>query len=97
MIKLRIPFESPDALKVNEKIFATMYYHALKASLELAKKNGPYETFPGSPTSKGLLQFDLWDKKGHPDFDWNSLKKEIVEHGLRNSLLIAPMPTASTS
>lgn len=53
--------ESPEALKVNEKIFATMYYHALKASLKLAKINGPYETFPGSPTSKGLLQFDLWN------------------------------------
>ena len=89
--------ESPEALKVNEKIFATMYYHALKASLKLAKINGPYETFPGSPTSKGLLQFDLWNQKGHPDLDWDTLKKDIMKHGLRNSLLLSPMPTASTS
>ena len=97
-ILLRMPFESPKARKLNKDIFQTIYFAALSASKDLAKKHGPYETYQGSPTSKGLLQFDLWNIKPDPSpWDWNSLKKEIQQHGLRNSLLIAPMPTASTS
>ena len=97
LIKLRIPYEDEKAQKVNKKIFACIYFNALEASMELAKRDGKYESYEGSPTSKGLLQFDLWDKEGHPEFDWAGLKKEIALHGLRNSLLMAPMPTAGTS
>ena len=74
LIQMRISFESPKALELNEKIFAAIYYGALQASIELAKKNGPYKTYPGSPASKGVLQFDMWNKTGHKDFDWASLK-----------------------
>jgi ribonucleoside-diphosphate reductase alpha subunit len=96
-IKMRIPFEHENALKVNEKIFETIYFASCTASMELAKANGPYQTFPGSPASKGILQFDMWNKTPVNGYDWASLKKEIMTHGMRNSLLIAPMPTASTS
>ena len=95
---MRFPFESEQAQKLNEDIFETMYFAALCASCDLAKKDGPYETYKGSPIEQGFFQFDLW--KTHPSsgrWDWNELRKKIKQHGVRNSLLIAPMPTASTS
>jgi len=97
-IKLRLPFESEEAKKLNKEIFETIYFAAMTASKDLAKKDGPYTTFKGSPVSKGKFQFDLWGVT--PDsgrWDWDSLRKEVVKHGVRNSLLVAPMPTASTS
>merc|ERR1712139_617006 len=95
---MRIPFESEAAKTLNEDIFETIYFAACEASCELAKKLGPYETFAGSPASKGQLQFDLWGKTPKSGrYDWTTLKANIMEHGLRNSLMIAPMPTASTA
>jgi ribonucleoside-diphosphate reductase alpha subunit len=97
-LMLRMPFESEEARKLNEEIFETIYFAAVTASMELAKQYGPYETFKGSPMSKGIFQFDMWGvepKSGR--WDWASLKKEVKQYGVRNSLLIAPMPTASTS
>jgi ribonucleoside-diphosphate reductase alpha chain len=96
---LRIPWESQEAVVLNKQIFAHMYYAALSQSMELAKDEGSYSTFKGSPASLGQLQFDLWSVEPveHPDLDWASLKKDIQTFGLRNSLLVAPMPTASTS
>ncbi|KZT40785.1 ribonucleotide reductase alpha subunit [Sistotremastrum suecicum HHB10207 ss-3] len=95
---LRMPFESQEAKELNIQIFETIYHAALEASHELAVKEGHYETFPGSPASKGLLQFDLWGQKPTDLWEWSELKRKIVEEGgLRNSLLVAPMPTASTS
>lgn len=97
-ILLRLPFVSPKAQRINEEIFETIYFAALESSVELAEKEGHYETFPGSPASQGQLQFDLWGKEPTTDrWDWAALKKRIVASGLRNSLLMAPMPTASTS
>jgi ribonucleoside-diphosphate reductase alpha subunit len=96
-LKMRICFESDESMETNEKIFETIYYSAVSESLELAKKFGPYESFKGSPVSQGLLQFDMWDKTPSDRYDWNTLKEEIKKYGVRNSLLIAPMPTASTS
>jgi ribonucleoside-diphosphate reductase alpha chain len=96
-IKMRFPFESNEARKLNRDIFETIYFAALTESLELAKQYGPYETFKGSPASEGILQFDMWGVKPTNRWDWDGLKKEIMEHGIRNSLLLAPMPTASTS
>ncbi|MBK6622054.1 MAG: ribonucleoside-diphosphate reductase subunit alpha [Saprospirales bacterium] len=96
-IKMRFPFESADAKKLNRDIFETIYFAALTESLALAKKHGHYESFPGSPASEGILQFDMWGVKPSNRWDWEGLKKEIARHGLRNSLLLAPMPTASTS
>jgi ribonucleoside-diphosphate reductase alpha subunit len=95
--KMRIPFESDEALDVNEKIFETIYYAALCASNELAKEKGYYQTYPGSPISQGLFQFDLWNKKPSDRYNWEELRHRVKEHGVRNSLLVAPMPTASTS
>lgn len=96
-LELRIPFDSPEAAKLNRQIFETIYHAAVESSMELAKIHGPYETFSGSPASQGILQFDLWNHK--PEFfnDWDELKAQVQKHGLRNSLLCAPMPTASTS
>ncbi len=99
---LDLPFYSDEAKDINKRIFETIYYGALEQSMELAKKEGPYETFEGSPASQGILQFDMWQKGVEPQehsssLDWASLKANIVKYGLRNSLLIAPMPTASTS
>ena len=95
---LKIPFESEASRKLNQEIFETMYHAAIEASVELAKKYGSYETFRGSPASEGRLQFDLWDAPpGNNRYDWDKLKADVVEFGMRNSLLIAPMPTASTS
>jgi len=95
--KMRIPYESEQGVKLDEKIFETIYYGALRASNDLARELGPYTTYQGSPASQGILQFDMWNKAPSQDYDWNGLKQKIAAHGLRNSLLIAPMPTASTS
>ena len=96
---LKVNWESPEAFSLNRQIFAHMYYAALQQSMLIAKADGPYETFKGSPASLGELQFDLWKQQpeAHPDLDWAQLKRDIQTHGLRNSLLVAPMPTASTS
>lgn len=96
-IMLRHPFESEEARLLNKNIFETIYYAALCASKDLAKIHGPYETFKGSPISEGIFQFDMWGAKPSTRWDWDSLRAEIMEHGVRNSLLLAPMPTASTS
>tara|TARA_Y100000389_G_scaffold192087_1_gene219141 strand:- start:709 stop:3036 length:2328 start_codon:yes stop_codon:yes gene_type:complete len=95
---LKLPFESDGAFSLNKKIFETIYYSALEASMELAQKDGYYDTFKGSPASKGILQFDMWGVEVSDDmWNWTELKQNIMKYGLRNSLLIAPMPTASTS
>lgn len=97
-IILRMPFDSEEARRLNEDIFETIYFAAMEASMELAKAEGPYQTFKGSPVSKGIFQFDMWGKTPRSNrWDWTSLKKEVKQHGVRNSLLVAPMPTASTS
>ncbi|MES1915413.1 MAG: ribonucleotide-diphosphate reductase subunit rnr1, partial [Cercozoa sp. M6MM] len=95
---LRMPFDSADAAVVNRKIFETIYFGALQASCEQAAQDGPYESYPGSPASQGILQFDMWGVTPTEGlWDWTALKAKIAQHGLRNSLLVAPMPTASTS
>jgi ribonucleoside-diphosphate reductase alpha chain len=97
-IQLRMPFESEEAKKLNIEIFETIYFAAMTASKDLAIKDGPYETFKGSPLSKGKFQFDLWDVKPESGrWDWENLRLDVMNHGVRNSLLVAPMPTASTS
>ncbi|RDD39712.1 Ribonucleoside-diphosphate reductase large subunit [Trichoplax sp. H2] len=96
-ILMRFPFDGPEARDLNIKIFESIYYGALQASCELAKEVGPYETYEGSPASQGQLQFDLWEKQPTDLWNWNSLKEDIKKYGLRNSLLLAPMPTASTA
>jgi ribonucleoside-diphosphate reductase alpha subunit len=95
---LNLPFHSEEASRVNEMIFETMYHAALEKSMEIAKIEGPYSSFKGSPASKGILQFDMWNVKvSNNRYDWDKLKHDIKENGIRNSLLLAPMPTASTS
>lgn len=97
-IKMGMPFESEEARKLNKDIFETIYFAAMTASKDEAVKDGPYETFKGSPVSKGIFQFDMWGVTPESGlWDWDSLKKEVKKHGVRNSLLVAPMPTASTS
>ena len=97
-ILMRYPFESPEACLLNKQIFETIYYGALEASCELAERDGPYETYAGCPVSKGLLQYDMWEGvTPTPLHDWAALKEKIATHGVRNSLLLAPMPTASTA
>lgn len=96
-IKLGYPFESPEAALLNRQIFETIYYGALTASMNLAQCDGPYSTYKGSPVSQGKLQFDLWGVTPTALWDWEALKQKIAKYGIRNSLLIAPMPTASTS
>ena len=97
-IQLRMPFESEEAKKLNKEIFETIYFAAMTASKDLAIKDGPYETFKGSPLSKGQFQFDLWKVKPESGrWDWENLRLDVMNHGVRNSLLVAPMPTASTS
>lgn len=96
-ILLRMPFESAEAKQLNKDIFETIYFAAMTASKDLAKVDGYYETFPGSPTSRGEFQFDLWGVEPSLRWDWYTLKAEVIKHGIRNSLLVAPMPTASTS
>jgi ribonucleoside-diphosphate reductase alpha subunit len=97
LMKMKVPFESDEALAINEKIFETIYYGSLTSSMELSQVHGPYQSYQGSPISQGLLQFDLWGKKPSTNYDWDALKAQINTHGVRNSLLISPMPTASTS
>lgn len=104
---MRYPFESQDARELNKQIFETIYFAACESSMELAKKDGPYKTFVGSPASEGLLQMDLWSEElleeGKPPvqlsgmWNWEKLREDIKTYGMRNSLLLAPMPTASTS
>lgn len=96
-MKMRINFESDEALETNEFIFETIYYAAVSESHEIAKVDGPYQSFPGSPVSQGILQFDMWNKTPSNRYDWATLKENIKKNGVRNSLLVAPMPTASTS
>ena len=95
---LDIPFHSDEAKQMNKHIFETIYHAALERSCEIAQMDGTYETFSGSPASQGILQFDMWNiDPGNTRYDWTTLKLQIQKHGLRNSLLVAPMPTASTS
>jgi ribonucleoside-diphosphate reductase alpha chain len=97
-IQLRMPFESDEAKQLNKEIFETIYFAAMTASKDLAIKDGPYETFKGSPLSKGKFQFDLWNvSPATTRWDWENLRLDVMNHGVRNSLLVAPMPTASTS
>ena len=97
-IMLRMPFDSDEARGLNKDIFETIYFASMEASMELAKEHGPYETFKGSPVSKGIFQFDMWGVNPESKrWDWETLKREVKQHGVRNSLLLAPMPTASTS
>lgn len=93
-----LPFESDEALKVNQLIFETIYHASMETSIEIAEVEGHYESFRGSPLSEGKFQFDLWDVSPCSDrYDWDALRQRVKQHGARNSLLIAPMPTASTS
>ncbi|MFK8283010.1 ribonucleoside-diphosphate reductase subunit alpha [Capnocytophaga cynodegmi] len=94
---LRLPFESPEARKLNKDIFETIYFAAMEAPMELAKEQGAYSSFAGSPLSEGKFQFDLWQIAPSDRWDWEKLRTEVMTHGVRNSLLLAPMPTASTS
>ena len=96
-ILLRLPFESDLAKILNKNIFETIYFAAMTASKDLSIKEGAYSSFQGSPLSKGIFQFDMWNVQPSTRWDWDSLRKEVIEHGVRNSLLVAPMPTASTS
>jgi ribonucleoside-diphosphate reductase alpha chain len=96
-MELRLPFDSPEAKDLNKEIFETIYFAAMTASKDLAIKEGPYETIKGSPVSKGIFQYDMWGVTPTDRWDWTTLKQEVKKHGVRNSLLVAPMPTASTS
>ena len=98
LIKMEIAYEDDAAEKLNAEIFETMYHASMEESVELAKVEGHYESFKGSPLSEGKFQFDLWNEKPASDrYDWDTLRKDVMKHGARNSLLIAPMPTASTA
>ena len=96
-IMMGFPFESDEARALNREIFETIYYASMTASKDLAKEHGAYETFAGSPTSKGIFQFDMWGVTPTDRWEWDILKEEVKTHGVRNSLLLAPMPTASTA
>ncbi|HEX4887512.1 MAG TPA: ribonucleoside-diphosphate reductase subunit alpha [Luteibaculaceae bacterium] len=96
-ILLRLPFESDGARELNREVFETIYFGAMTASKDLAKEEGHYETYPGSPISKGEFQFDMWGVSPSARWNWDELRAEIKQHGVRNSLLLAPMPTASTA
>ncbi|KAK9476848.1 ribonucleotide reductase [Lipomyces japonicus] len=96
-LALRLPFDSPGAKQLNIQIFETIYHASVEASIDLAEELGPYESYPGSPASKGQLQYDLWNVTPSELWDWDILKERLAKHGMRNSLLVAPMPTASTS
>jgi ribonucleoside-diphosphate reductase alpha chain len=97
-MQMGLPFESDESKQINKQIFETIYHAALEQSCEIAEQEGPYETFEGSPAQKGELQFDMWGVEPCTQrYDWQALKTRIKTHGLRNSLLLAPMPTASTS
>jgi ribonucleoside-diphosphate reductase alpha chain len=94
---MRFPFDSPEARTLNKDIFETIYFAAMTESVAMAEKEGAYETFKGSPLSEGQFQFDLWGVKPSARWDWETLRQKVVKVGARNSLLVAPMPTASTS
>jgi ribonucleotide reductase alpha subunit len=94
---MRLPFDSAEARQLNKEIFETIYYAALSASVDLAKVDGHYESYEGSPISQGILQHDMWEAKTTDRWDWTTLRGKIKQYGVRNSLLMAPMPTASTS
>lgn len=96
-ILMRHPFDSVEAKVLNREIFETIYYAAVTASKDLAKEEGPYESYAGSPISKGQFQFDMWGVKPSDRWEWDVLREEIKKYGVRNSLLLAPMPTASTA
>jgi len=96
-ILMKFPFESEEARQINREIFETIYFGAMTASKELAQEEGAYETYQGSPVSKGIFQYDMWGVAPGPRWDWKKLKAEVAKHGVRNSLLLALMPTASTS
>jgi ribonucleoside-diphosphate reductase alpha chain len=96
-ILLGLPFESEEARTLNREIFETIYFASMTASKDLAIKEGPYSTFEGSPVSKGVFQFDMWGVTPSSRWEWDILKEEVKQHGVRNSLLLAPMPTASTA
>ena len=96
-MKMKFPFDSDEAKQLNKDIFETIYYGSLEASCELAQKHGTYETYRGSPISYGVFQFDLWNVKPSSRWNWDKLKSDIAKHGVRNSLCLAQMPTASTS
>jgi ribonucleoside-diphosphate reductase alpha chain len=96
-ILMRFPFDSPEAVLLNKEIHETIYYAAMTASKDLAKVEGTYETYEGSPVSKGVFQYDMWNVTPSNRWEWDVLKEEVKKHGVRNSLLLAPMPTASTS
>ncbi len=96
-ILMRLPFESDAAKQLNKEIFETIYFAAMTASKDLAIKFGAYETYAGSPVSKAIFQFDMWNTEPTLRWDWYTLKAAVLKHGVRNSLLVAPMPTASTS
>ena len=95
--RLGIPFDSEEALLLNKNIFETIYWGCLKTSCNLSKLYGPYETFTDSPISEGIFQFDMWGVKPSKQYDWNGMRRDIIKNGIRNSLLVALMPTASTS
>ncbi|CAK4634162.1 hypothetical protein LEN26_017189 [Aphanomyces euteiches] len=96
-ILLGYPFESPEARHLNLQIFETIYHAAMETSMELAQEQGPYESYQGSPVSKGIFQYDMWGVTPTSLWDWAKLKEQVAKHGIRNSLLLAPMPTASTA
>lgn len=96
-MKLKFPYESDEAKKLNVDVFETIYFAACEQSMELAKAHGPYETYKGSPASEGILQYDMWNVKPSSRWNWAKLKEDIKQHGMRNSLLVSPMPTASTA
>ena len=99
-IMLRMPFTSDEAKKLNQEIFETLYFAAVTSSMEMAKDKGPYSTYKGSPMSEGEFQYNMWNIKDEElsgRWDWGKLRKQVLKNGVRNSLLVAPMPTASTS
>jgi ribonucleoside-diphosphate reductase alpha subunit len=96
-IMMGLPFESDEARTLNREVFETIYFASMSASKDLAKVEGPYETIKGSPVSKGIFQFDMWGVTPSNRWEWDVLKEEVIKHGVRNSLLLAPMPTASTA
>merc|ERR1712019_70557 len=101
LFQMKLPYDSQEARTLNAELFEALYFAACNASCELAERDGPYESYEGSPASRGELQFDLWGvqppRHDKHRLDWESLKARIACHGLRNSLLVAPMPTASTA
>jgi len=96
-ILMRHPFESPEARKLNCEIFETLYFASMSASCDMAREEGAYESYAGSPLSRGMFQFDLWGVTPSKRWDWDELRARVAQYGARNSLLLAPMPTASTS